>query len=399
MRNVSSWLADSKFKAPPEPIGYWGDLCDELYRYQQSHEKEKNQLRADIAYLRDSFTSLTDAIVMIDPQGCIQWCNDAAQHILGLGLPQDLGQNITHLFREPAFVQFYESMNYQEPLKVQGPTAEEKVLKVQITTFGQGNRLIFARDITDIARLEAIRQDFVSNVSHELRTPLTVIMGYLDNFLLLSDQVPQIQAPLEQMSQQANRMSKLINELLDLSRLETLPAVQHTTVVDMALLVERIVAEVKIALEAEGKHHQLTTSTESLLVFGDETELHSVLLNLVMNACKYTPEIGTIHVSAFTQQGKGVISVQDNGVGIDPVDAARLTERFYRVDKSRSINTGGTGLGLAIVKRILIRHEAKLSIESQIGQGSCFICTFPPHKLAEIRSPDSSDDNAKHGSS
>ncbi len=385
MRKVSNWFSNSAFKAPPESIGYWGELCDEFYRYQQRHEQMNNQLRADIAYLRDSFASLTDAVVMVDKSGCIEWCNAAAAHILGFRLPRDHGQIITHLFREPSFVQFFESRDYSQPIKVYAPVSQDIILKVQISTFGQGNRLVFARDITEISKLEEVRQDFVSNVSHELRTPLTVLMGYIDNFHIFEDKVPQIKKPLEQMGQQGARMSRLITDLLDLSRLETLPNEQHKTRVDMADLARIVVSEAKASLVVESKLHDIHLIIEQpLVLFGQETELHSALLNLVINACKYTLNKGTIIVTCGLEGRGGYFSVKDNGVGVDETQVSRLTERFYRVDKSRSINTGGTGLGLAIVKRVLIRHESTLEIKSEVGKGSEFICHFPRHRISTM---------------
>ncbi|MCY4045192.1 MAG: phosphate regulon sensor histidine kinase PhoR [Cellvibrionales bacterium] len=379
---LARWFPRLESTPPPESIGFWGALCDELYRYQHNNESEKNKLRADVAYLRDSFASLHDAVVMVDRLGGIEWCNDAARPILGLSLDKDYGQTLTHLLREPQFIQFFDSGNYADSIKVHSLHKPNSVLRVQITRFGQGNRLVFARDITEIARLEGMRRDFVSNVSHELRTPLTVITGYIDNFHLLTEQMPALQNPLNQMAQQAERMEQLIKDLLDLSKLETKPNEVHRTPVSISDLSQVVLEEARARCRADNMHRSLALDVEQpISILGQESELHSALSNLVINACKYTEENGSIHICVGLDDQGGYFSVLDNGVGIDPTHIPRLTERFYRIDKSRSFDTGGTGLGLAIVKRILLRHDSSLEITSQLGKGSEFICRFPKHRL------------------
>lgn len=382
MRRVERWFLDQHAVAPPESVGFWGDLCDEFYRHEQGNEKAKNRLQADIAYLKDSLTSLSDAIVMVDKSGCIDWCNEASRHVLGLQFQKDYGQPLTHLFRDPEFIRFFDSGNYSRAIKINSPSDPNKHIKVQISTFGKGDRLVFARDITEISELEKVRQDFVSNVSHELRTPLTVITGYIDNFHVFTDKLPVMEKPLNQMAQQAFRMEQLIKDLLDLSRLETLPNEMHKTSVNLSQLAHIVVDEAKASLQADKKHRHIELKIDDdVCIFGRQTELHSALLNLVINACKYTHEDGRIEVSCWRDERGGYFTVKDNGVGIDPIQIPRLTERFYRVDKSRSINTGGTGLGLAIVKRVLIRHEATIDIQSQLGKGSLFSCHFPLYRM------------------
>ncbi len=379
---ISRWFPVIDSSPPPESLGFWGALCDEFYRYQHNNESEKNKLRADVAYLRDSFASLHDAVIMVDRLGLIEWCNDAALPMLGLSLDKDFGQTLTHLLREPGFIQFFDSGDYEESIKVHSLHKPNTVLRIQITTFGQGNRLIFARDITEIARLEDMRRDFVSNVSHELRTPLTVITGYIDNFQMLTDQLPQLQNPLHQMAQQAGRMEQLIKDLLDLSKLETKPNEMHRTPVNIAELSQVVLEEARARCQADGMSRTLDLDIEQpLSIFGQETELHSALSNLVVNACKYTQNDGEIKIRVGVNEEGGYFSVSDNGLGIDPSDIPRLTERFYRVDNSRSLDTGGTGLGLAIVKRVLLRHDSTLEVSSVLGKGSEFICQFPLHRL------------------
>ena len=381
LKRVHDWLVSDTTQDPPESVGLWGAVCDKIYYLQKEQKHTRAKLEREVAYLRDSFASLTDSAVMINSSGMIDWCNDAAIRNLGFRFPEDYGQHVLNLLRDPGFVKYYEKNEYVDGIEMPAPIDTERLLYIQITRFGKGNRLLFARDITEIHKLEEMRRDFVSNVSHELRTPLTVINGYIDNFSLFAEKEPKLKKPLKQMAQNSKRMENLLRDLLELSRLETLPNEMHKTEVSLSDLAVAVVEEAMASI-AEGQTRQISVHTEgNVKIFGQPTELHSALLNLVINACKYTHNKGVIDVQCW-QDAKGAhFSVNDDGVGIDPLAIPRLTERFYRVDKSRSINTGGTGLGLAIVKHILQRHEAELNISSTPGAGSCFTCHFATHRL------------------
>lgn len=379
---IHAWLtSQDKHEEPPELLGLWGAVCDKIYYLQRDQKRIQLQLEADVAYLRSSFSSLSDAVVMVNGHGTIDWCNDAARSILGLRHPQDLGQHLLHLFRDPAFVKYFDSNDYHAGIEVLAPNDVDRTLWVQLTLFGKGDRLVFARDITEVQKLEQVRRDFVSNVSHELRTPLTVINGYIDNFYMFIDKVPQLELPLQQMSQNAQRMEYLLRDLIDLSRLETLPNEMHSTSVSLSLLSKMVVEEAKASL-GESQRNIVCDIEDNISIFGNQLELHSALLNLVVNACKYTLEDDEIYLRCYKNAQGIYFSVEDTGVGIDPIHIPRLTERFYRVDPSRSINTGGTGLGLAIVKHVLMRHDAELLIESSLGLGSVFTCHFSEHRLS-----------------
>ncbi|CAA0091053.1 Phosphate regulon sensor protein PhoR [BD1-7 clade bacterium] len=384
LKRIHSWLVKTDEADPPESIGFWGDICDKIYYLQKQQKTIQAKLEADVAYLRGSFASLSDAVVMVDHDGSIDWCNGAAMRLLGLHFPKDHGQHIQYLFRDPEFVGFFESQSYEDGIEVRAPNNPDKMLKVQVSSFGTGNRLIFARDVTEIYALEQMRRDFVSNVSHELRTPLTVITGYIDNLHMVIDQLPALEKPLAQMQQQALRMERLLKDLIDLSRLETLPSEMHKTRISLTTMSSMVVDEAKANCEAKKLQRNITLDiphNDDFFLLGQETEVHSALLNLVVNACKYSLDDGNIEVSCWHNDDGVWFSVKDDGVGIDPIQIPRLTERFYRVDQSRSTDSGGTGLGLAIVKRILIRHEAELLIESAYGKGSTFTCHFPSHRL------------------
>lgn len=380
MRQLQQWLQKEGDAEVPEFRGFMGVLADDLYAHERRHKETKQRLNDEVRYLKDSFTSLTDAVVMCDAHGLITWCNAQAEPFLGLRLQQDKGLPLLNFLREPAFVAFYEQGGLQKSLTLHSPINEQRVLAIELSHFGEGNCLLLARDITQMHRLETMRRDFVSNVSHELRTPLTVITGYLENLDMFAEQLPSLQQPLLQMRQHASRMEWLIRDLLELSRLETLDNRQEDEVVNLKGLAMQIISEAQDAL-AEDQQRNIQFEGESLNIVGNRFELHSALLNLVVNACKYTPQNGEIMLRCFHDEKGIVFSVKDNGMGVDPVHIPRLTERFYRTDQSRSVNTGGTGLGLAIVKHVLLRHDAKLEIQSKLGQGSEFTCRFALARL------------------
>ncbi|MEQ8803859.1 MAG: ATP-binding protein, partial [Haliea sp.] len=244
-----------------------------------------------------------------------------------------------------------------------------------VTAFGGGDRLVFVRDVTKEAKLEQMRRDFVGNVSHELRTPLTVIKGYLETILANAGPLaPRFRRPLEQMQQQAARMETLLKDLLWLSRIESVRTQPRREQVNIGALLEELKDELQTSHPGRQLALQLETADK---VAGDYRELHSAVSNLVLNAFKYSQD-DTIVTVRWRREGQHLLlSVQDRGMGIDAVHLPRLTERFYRVDDSRSSATGGTGLGLAIVKHVAAAHRAELHIESTLGVGSVFTLVFP----------------------
>ncbi len=313
---------------------------------------------------------------MIDHKGDLEWWNEAAEKLLGLSAASDRGQPITYLLRQPQFVDYYKSQNYLEPLMLPSHIHEERLLEYQITLFGQNERLLLIRDCTKMRRLERMRQDFIANVSHELRTPLTVLSGYLETFSDYADELPaQWQRGLALMTQQSARMEHLVSDLLTLSRLETSDFKAEAEPINVAELLNAIRLD---ALALSGHQHQLLLDVDNqLYVRGSATELRSAFSNLVFNAVKYTPQGSIIALHWYHNQDGAYLEVKDNGPGIDSKHLAFLTQRFYRVDSSRSSETGGTGLGLAIVKHVLLRHQGRLQISSSAEQGSCFTCHFP----------------------
>jgi two-component system phosphate regulon sensor histidine kinase PhoR len=290
---------------------------------------------------------------------------------------KDQGLSIINFIRDPKFVQYFENENYTEPLDLQSPRHPNRQLQIQITRFGQQERLIVIRDITQVHNLEKMRQDFVANVSHELRTPLTVINGYIET-ISDNNKTPAWEKPLLQIMQQGKRMSLLINDLLVLSKLETTEAGHNQKELEL----EPLLISIKNEAEALGNDKQQKIHLqcdEPIRIIANEKEIHSAFSNLAINAVKYTPENGVIKLHLWKDENHVYFSVIDNGPGIDNKHLPRLTERFYRVDASRNSTTGGTGLGLAIVKHVLLRHDGELKITSELGKGSTFTCVLPWH--------------------
>ena len=314
---------------------------------------------------------------MTNHLGKMDWWNDAACRMLGFRKDVDRGQLIYNLLRTPEFKPYFLSKHYREPLNISSPINQNIQLQIQITLFGEEDRLIMVQDISRIVRLEKMRQDFVSNVSHELRTPLTVINGYLETLSDYADELPTLwHRPLTQMQIQSKRMTALVTDLLLLSRIENQGKTFNLEPIDMLTLLQEICDDAR-SLNHEKQHEiQLEVDCDDPLP-GNKTQIQSAFSNILLNAVKYTPSHGTIEVRWHQANNSLVFSVKDSGIGIDPVHIPRLTERFYRADPSRAPETGGTGLGLAIVKHVLINHNATLEISSRLGEGSCFTCRFP----------------------
>ena len=384
---LQSWLADPAFDEPPQAAGVWGEVLDSIDRRQRQYKEERIRLQRVVDYLRDSFASIADAVVMIDPDGAIDWSNHASERLLGLHHPEDAGQQLLNLIRSPDFIAFYEGGDYSQSIALNSPGNPELELNCQITYFGKGSRLLFASDVTEKSRLQQMRTDFVANVSHELRTPLTVINGYLAHFLALDHNDDQQAKAFKQMFAQASRMERLIKDLLLLSRLESLPDISEQQDIDVPAALDMIREEIQAAFNNE---RTITLECdESLHLVGSWGELHSAFSNLVMNAAKYTDSGGHITIRWYCDDNNAYLQVEDDGVGIDSQHLPRLTERFYRVDQSRSVDTGGTGLGLAIVKHVLMRHNAELLVTSRFGEGSTFTCVFPQSQTFIEQSSDS----------
>ncbi len=377
---LKQWLnsaTSARDTPPPEAYGVWGDIFDDIYRMQRREWQAVDHLKSIVDKAQESTAALEIAVIMINSKSNLEWWNQAAERLLGFHPRQDQGQAVTNLIREPRFLEYFQSKNYSTPLQLRSPINSKLTLEFQITMFGEGERLMLVRDITQLHKLEMMRKDFVGNVSHELRTPITVITGYLETLL---DQRESIAdkwiKPLEQMYQQSRRMENIIRDLLTLSSLETRSASKQQTVINLNSLLREVRNDAKQVYSDKSHVFNIDIDAEYNLK-GNLNELYSAISNLVFNAAKYTPEKGEIYLHCYKVNSGLYIEVKDNGVGIEAQHIPRITERFYRVDESRSTDTGGTGLGLAIVKHVLARHGAKLDISSEPGKGSCFKCCFP----------------------
>jgi two-component system phosphate regulon sensor histidine kinase PhoR len=372
------WASQKRLADPPEAEGAWGEVFNFLHRHRRATLKRRRELAQLIVRSRRGAQVLPYGVAVLDGAWRLDWCNAAAREHLGIDPGRDRHQPIVNMVRAPEFVEYLREAEFSGPLRL-GARGGQRTLSLQIVSFGDEEHLLLSHDVTESERVEAMRRDFVANVSHELRTPLTVLAGFLQTLQDLKLDASRVRDYVGLMAPQAERMKRLIDDLLMLSLLEHAPAPPSSERVALRPLLERVRAQAealsggrhRISLEIAGEHDLL----------GAEKELESAFLNLSSNAVRYTPAHGEVRL-AWRSNGGGEFSVEDSGIGIDPEHLPRLTERFYRVDRGRSRETGGTGLGLSIVKHALARHQAALVIESTPGKGSRFVARFPPARLA-----------------
>ncbi len=372
--SLDRWFNDIK---SPSPAVFrpWQECFMAMHKRQQRTEQEVKELQERLNDLVVSIDSIRDGAVVVDKQGIVKWCNTAACDQLGLRYPQDIGQMLVNIVREPAFVSYFSERDYEDSLQFMVGDRERVVLEVSVTPFAEKNLLLFFRDVSKIARLEQMRRDFVGNVSHELRTPLTVIVGYLDTLLADTASLPAPYVrPIEQMLQQTERMENLLTDLLWLSRIESDERREKIEPVNMNSLLSELREALQVSHPGRCLEIEIVCCEQ---VEGDYRELYSAVSNLVLNAFKYSEPEDCVSVRWHCDEGIARLDVVDQGLGIEQRHIARLTERFYRVDDSRSSATGGTGLGLAIVKHVALSHNAKMEISSEYGKGSCFSLIFP----------------------
>ncbi|MBI1943914.1 MAG: phosphate regulon sensor histidine kinase PhoR [Betaproteobacteria bacterium] len=377
-RKLRRWASQSRLAEAPEGKGHWGEVFELLNRHRRATLKRRRQLAQLMVRSRRGAQALPYGVAVLDAQYRLDWSNEAARDQLGLDPERDRGQPIGNFVREPEFVEYLRAGDFSHPVQLQASGRQARILSLQVVDFGAEEHLLLSQDVTGAARLEAMRRDFVANVSHELRTPLTVLAGFLETIRDLKLDASRVRDYVALMAPQAERMKRLIEDLLTLSAIEHAPAPPPAERVALKRLLERVRAEAQ-ALSA-GRHRISLEVAGAHDLVGAESEIASAFVNLASNAVRYTPAGGEIRLR-WRSDGEGEFSVEDTGIGIDAEHLPRLTERFYRVDRSRSRETGGTGLGLSIVKHALARHQASLAIESVPGKGSRFAARFPASRL------------------
>jgi two-component system phosphate regulon sensor histidine kinase PhoR len=377
---LTRWAAAPIDTPVPEGEGPWRPAFSALYRRTRTRRAHERDLAHLIGRFQSAAEAIPDGMVVLDTANRIKWANVRAQSLLGLDLDQDIGAPLMNFVRQPEFVRYLEGDDYRDPIVIDSQRDAGVTLAIQIVPFGVAEKLLIGRDVTQLESVARMRRDFIANVSHELKTPLTVISGFVETLQELELDERQRVRFLQLMQEQAASMQRLVEDLLTLSALESEQNVLTDERFAIVPLLLHISADAKGL--SQGQHQVLLDIGDAAMVMGSRDELASAFGNLVSNAIRYTPAGGTITLTwRVTPDGAGVFSVTDTGIGIGPEHLPRLTERFYRVDRSRSRATGGTGLGLAIVKHVLLRHQAELEIASQTGKGSTFSVRLPARRV------------------
>jgi two-component system, OmpR family, phosphate regulon sensor histidine kinase PhoR len=378
---LSSLLLSQNYVQSPKAFGTWEEIYYRLNKLVRSWRDQVLEIEQQHSRFIQAVQATPNGVVMLNEDDQIEWCNGIAEQHFGINAKRDAMQRITHILRKPAFVQYIIRQNYREPVRLTNMGAFEQFsLDVQIFPYGDKQKLVLSQDVSQIEKTDSMRRDFVANVSHELKTPLTVLSGFLETVQELELNEADRKKYLDLMSVQTGRMKTLVEDLLTLAKLEGNPEPPVTQVVPMAAMLSRLQADAQGL--SQGQHQIVVENNSHKNVLGDDLELYSAFGNLVSNAVRYTPEGGNITIRWSDLGDEAIFSVIDTGTGIAQEHIPRLTERFYRVDRSRSRDTGGTGLGMAIVKHVISRHHGELKIESTLGVGSEFSLTFPTQRIA-----------------
>jgi two-component system phosphate regulon sensor histidine kinase PhoR len=375
---VAQTQSRSTMAAAPRDAGFWGEMG---YRVEKALRLREQEIAAEHERLRqflDAIEASPNGVLLLDADGRIEWCNARAADHFGLDPQRDQHQLVTNLLRTPDFVEYLQTGEYDAPVEFPGPRGRTTI-SVLVRPYGAGQKLLLSQDVTDRERMESMRRDFVANVSHEIRTPLTVLAGFVDTLASVPLSTTERPRVLELMRQQTTRIQTLVDDLLTLAQLEGSPRPPSDQWVKADALLARAAADAEML--SAGRHDFALDIQAGIELAGTETELASAIGNLLGNAVRYTPDGGRIAVRLALREGSAVFEVRDNGIGVSREHIPRLTERFYRVDGSRSRETGGTGLGLAIVKHVVTRHGGELEIESEPGKGSTFRLVLPAARV------------------
>ena len=414
VRRLEHWLSQPDWRSEMPWKGVWGEIVQRIQRQLRQNDKQLTTSEQQLQYFLQAIQASPNGVTLLDTEGRIEWCNATASSHLGLDAKRDVKQHIVHLLRDPVFSKYFAQNFHDAEVIIDGRAtsiSQSPKLSIQLHAYGEGQHMLLSRDITLVTLADAMRRDFVANVSHEIRTPLTVLSGFVETMLSIPMPEREQHRYLELMSVQAERMQSLVADLLTLSQLEgSLPPGTHETV-DLPELMHQVQTDA-VALSAvlagqqgqlvyegmdghqdqgEGQgqdgevrgpvHHLVFEACPPWALLGVRSEILSAISNLVSNAVRYTPSNGTVRVSWTKTTDHLIFAVTDTGPGIAPEHLPRLSERFYRVDRSRSRETGGTGLGLAIAKHVVQRHGGELRIESQVGKGSTFMLVLPMSRV------------------
>ena len=374
-----NWLRGHADTEAPRNAGLWGEIGYRVERTLRLRDRRSAQQEQRLEQFLSAIEASPNGVLTLDEGDHIEWSNSSAAGHFGIDPQRDRHQRLTNLVRAPAFVAHLQGGNYRDPVVFPDPSGQGS-LSVMVRPYGDGMKLVLSQDVTERNRNEAMRRDFVANVSHEIRTPLTVLAGFVETLTTLPLDESERARVIELMAQQTARMQTLVADLLTLAQLEGSPRPATSLWTPVAPMLERVLADAE-ALSA-GRHTLTLALAEHSEIAGTPTELTSAAANLVNNAVRYTPAEGRIAIRwSVRKDGSGEIEVEDTGIGIAREHLPRLAERFYRIDQSRSRDTGGTGLGLSIVKHVVQRHGGELQVRSRPGAGSCFSLVFPPNRV------------------
>ena len=391
IHRLDQWLNAPQLHPNPAFQGFWLEMSSRIQRLLRQQEKQTAIHQQRLKDFLLAIQASPNGVVLLDEESRIEWCNDTAVSHLGLDAQKDHLQHIVHMVRDPVFAKYFAQGDHSGEIIIDGRSSSvihARKLSLQLHAYGEGRLLLLSRDITALAQADAMRRDFVANVSHEIRTPLTVLSGFVETLQSIPFDVTETQHYLQLMSVQSDRIQSLVADLLTLSQLEgSQPPSVHEKVF-LPPLMAHIHADAMaltelLATKGNGPMHQLVMDpVPDVALHGSRSELVSAISNLVNNAIRYTPLGGRIHLQwSLTAEG-AVFAVKDSGPGIAAEHLPRLSERFYRVDRSRSRETGGTGLGLAITKHVMQRHGGELRIESVLGQGATFKLCWPQSRVS-----------------
>ena len=372
---LMKWLNNPSLSNLPHGTGIWQDIFSKHYQILKENKKTKKNLISTLDQFTQAAEALMDGVIALNENNEIIWSNRKSQIMLNINDKKDTGNPINYIFRNTNLIKYLEQENYEESIKINLDGNSNKIIEIKIVLFGENQKVLIAKDISQAVKIESDRKEFISNVSHELKTPLTVISGFIETLEdMFASSGKEHKNILEMMGNQAYRMSKLIDDLLMLSNVESSVFQNRSENVGINKIISKIKKNASIL---NAKEHKIKYQIDSNLnIYGSKKEIESAFQNLVTNAIRYTGENGSIFISWGLINGLPIFEVRDTGSGIEKKHIDKITERFYRVDADRSRNSGGTGLGLSIVKNIIKQHDGELKITSNLGKGSSFKLIF-----------------------